>query len=166
LDEIFGRKNFIQASAWFKRVSPANDAAYFSTDHDYVFCVAKNSKYLKLNRLPREEKHNKAFSNPDNDPRGSWNSGTLTGNKTPEERPNLYYAIINPVTGENIFPPNGLTWKYSPERMQELISQKIIYWGRDGKSKSPRVKRFLFNAGDVVPRSIWLFDEVGHTQEA
>jgi len=81
MDEILGRKNFIQTSAWFKRVSPANDAAYFSNDHDYIFCVAINANAFSLKKVPREEKHNKTFSNPDNDPRGAWNSGTLTGNK-------------------------------------------------------------------------------------
>lgn len=166
MDEIFGRRNFIQTSAWFKRVSPANDAKFFSTDHDFVFCVAKNIDHFILNRLPREEKHNKGFSNPDNDPRGLWSSGTLTGNKTPEERRNLYYAIQNPQTGKKIFPPNGITWRYSQDKMEELIAQNTIYWGKDGTSGSPRVKRFLSEAGSVVPRSIWLYDDAGHTQEA
>lgn len=30
----------------------------------------------------------------------------------------------------------------------------------------PRFKKLLSTAGDVVPRSIWGYDEVGHTQEA
>lgn len=166
MDEIFGRRNFVQTSAWFKRVSPANDAKFFSTDHDFVFCIAKNIDQFVLKRLPREEKHNKGFSNPDNDPRGLWSSGTLTGNKSPEERKNLYYAIHNPHTGKKIFPPNGLTWRYSQDTMEELLTQNTIYWGKDGMSTSPRVKRFLSEAGNVVPRSIWLYDDAGHTQEA
>ncbi len=166
MDEIFGRRNFIQTSAWFKRVSPANDAKYFSTDLDFVFCFAKNIDRFELNRLPREEKHNKGYSNPDNDPRGLWSSGTLTGNKTPKERANLYYAIKNPNTGEMVFPPNGLTWRYGQETMEDLLANNLIYWGKTGNSKSPRVKRFLSEAGAIVPRSIWLYDDVGHTQEA
>ena len=94
MDEVFGRKNFLLTTTWFKRVSPANDAKHFSTDNDFVICFAKNIDSFQLNRLAREEKHNKGFSNPDNDPRGLWSSGTLTGNKTPQERPNLYYCLL------------------------------------------------------------------------
>jgi adenine-specific DNA-methyltransferase len=41
-----------------------------------------------------------------------------------------------------------------------------LYWGKDGKSKKPRLKKFLSEAGDVVPRTIWDYGDVGHTQEA
>jgi adenine-specific DNA-methyltransferase len=42
----------------------------------------------------------------------------------------------------------------------------MLYWGVDGKAKMPRLKNFLFDAGNVVPRSIWMYSDVGHTQEA
>lgn len=166
MDEVFGRKNFIQGVTWNRKVSPANDATWFSNDHDFIFVYAKNSECFTVNRLEREEKHNKNYTNPDNDPRGGWNSVTFTGNKTKEERPNLYYPIENPNTGEEIYPPKGLTWRASKERAAELIDDNILYWGKDGNSKSPRMKRFLSEAKPVVPRSVWLYEDVGHTQEA
>ncbi|MBE3672441.1 site-specific DNA-methyltransferase [Pseudoalteromonas distincta] len=166
MDEIFGRKNFIQGITWHRKVSPANDATWFSNDHDFIFVYAKNREVFTVNRLEREAKHNKGYTNPDNDSRGAWNSVTFTGNKTKQERPNLYYPLINPTTGEEIYPPKGLTWRASKERAQKLMSDNILYWGKDGKSKSPRMKGFLSEAKPVVPRSVWLHDEVGHTQEA
>ncbi len=42
----------------------------------------------------------------------------------------------------------------------------MIYWGKDGKSNIPRIKKFLDSSRNVVPRSIWSFNEAGHTQEA
>ncbi len=42
----------------------------------------------------------------------------------------------------------------------------MIYWGKDGLSKSPRIKKFLQDAKPVVPRSIWINSEVGHNQES
>lgn len=42
----------------------------------------------------------------------------------------------------------------------------MIYWGKDGLSKSPRIKKFIEDAKPVVPRSIWMNSEVGHNQEA
>lgn len=42
----------------------------------------------------------------------------------------------------------------------------MIYWGKDGLSRTPRIKKFLSDAKPVVPRSMWLNSEVGHNQEA
>ena len=39
-DEIFGPNNFITILSWQKRVSPANDAKYFSSDHEFVVVYA------------------------------------------------------------------------------------------------------------------------------
>ncbi|HFD87439.1 MAG TPA: hypothetical protein ENJ35_07175, partial [Gammaproteobacteria bacterium] len=39
------------------------------------------------------------------------------------------------------------------------------WWGLDGSNKEPRYKRFLSEVGDLVPRTIWKYDEVGHNQD-
>ncbi len=41
-----------------------------------------------------------------------------------------------------------------------------MYWGKDGKARMPRIKKFLDGGRDVVPRSIWSHSEAGHNQEA
>lgn len=166
LDEVFGRNNFVSNVIWQKRVSPANDAKYLSTDHDNLIIYAKNKASWVLNRLPRGESQNKYYKNPDNDPRGDWNSITYTGNKNKTERPNLYYAIKNPTTGKEVYPPDTLTWRYGLETHQENEKQNLLYWGKDGKSKVPRLKMFLQNAAPVVPRSVWHYSEAGSTQSA
>ena len=166
MDEVFGRQNFIQTITWSRKVSPANDATWFSNDHDFIFVYAKNSNNFNVNRLEREAKHNKNYTNPDNDPRGSWNSVTFTGNKSKDERPNLYYPLINPNNGNEVWPPENLTWRASQERAIDLQKQNLLYWGKEGNSTSPRMKNFLKDAKPVVPRSVWTYDDVGHTQEA
>lgn len=166
LDEIFGRKNFIQTITWNRKVSPANDATWFSNDNDFIFVYAKSSDNFKVNRLNRSEKHNKNYTNPDNDSRGPWNSVTFTGNKSKQERPNLFYPITNPNNGKEVWPPQNLTWRASKERTEHLIKNDLLYWGKDGCSSSPRMKNFLVDAKPVVPRSMWSYDDVGHTQEA
>lgn len=166
LDEVFGRRNFVQGVVWNRKVSPANDAKFFSNDHDYVHVFSKNIDVARVNKLEREEKHNKHYTNPDDDPRGPWNSITFTGNKNKSERPNLYYSVINPTTGEEIFPPENLTWRYSQEKAREMADAGLFYWGKTGISKSPRIKQFLSNAKPVIPRSVWSHDDAGHTQMA
>lgn len=165
-DEIFGRTNFVSSIVWAKRVSPANDAKYFSSDHDFVLVYSKNKPAWSPNRLPRTEAQNAYYKNPDDDHRGPWNSVTYTGNKNKEERPNLYYAITNPNTGDLIYPPNTLTWRYGKETHLENEKNKLLYWGKDGSSKAPRLKMFLDNAEAVVPRSVWSANDSGSTQTA
>lgn len=165
-DEIFGRNNFVSSIIWGKRISPANDAKYFSTDHDFILVYAKSKAAWRPNRLPRSTENNSFYKNPDNDPRGDWNSITYTGNKNRIERPNLYYGIKNPNTGEIVYPPETLTWRYSQDTHNENEKKNILYWGKDGKSKVPRLKMFLENAEAVVPRTIWPASDAGSTQTA
>lgn len=166
LDEIFGRRNFVQCVIWQKRTSPANDAIHFSRDHDYVFVYAKNIDVWRPRRLALNEQQQGNYRNPDDDPRGPWNSAAYTCAKTADERPNLYYPIVNPNTGEEIWPKRTRVWAYNQETHSRHLADNMIYWGADGTSRSPRIKKFLTTAKPVVPRSIWLNSEVGHNQEA
>ena len=166
MDEVFGEENFVTEVVWYKRVSPANDAKWFSGDHDYLLVYAKVKEIWRPNRLPRTEKQKGYYTNPDNDPRGPWNSATYTGPKSKEERPNLYYPIINPNTGQEVWPKDTAVWAYSKELHEEHVRQNLLYWGKSGSSKVPRLKTFLSEAGKVVPRSVWHYDQTGHTQEA
>lgn len=165
-DEVFGEENFVAQIIWNKRVSPARDARFFSTDHEYIIIYAKNKLNLTTNNLPRSEKNNSYYKNPDNDPRGPWNSAAYTCNKTRAERPNLYYSIINPYTGEEIYPKESAVWAYSQEAYHQHVEENLLYWGSDGKSKQPRKKAFLYEVGDVIPRSVWNHSDVGSTQKS
>ena len=166
MNEIFGEENFVAQLVWSKRVSPANDAKWFSSDHEYMVVFARNKENWHPNRLSRSNKQLAYYKNPDNDPRGPWNSAAYTCNKSKSERPNLYYPIINPNTGEEIWPRETAVWAYSKEQHEKNTQQNLIWWGIDGKSKSPRRKQFLSDAKKIVPRSVLYNNEVGSTQSA
>jgi len=166
MNEVFGEENFVASVVWQKRTSPANDAKWFSSDHDYLLVYAKDREQWRPNRLPRNERQTGYYKNPDGDPRGPWNSATYTCNKSREQRPNLYYPVTNPNTGEEILPKPTAVWKCSREEHLRHVEEGLLYWGVDGKARMPRLKVFLSDAGDVVPRSVWLSSDVGHTQEA
>ena len=165
-DEVFGPRSCVAILTWYKRVSPANDAKYFSSDHEYVVVYAKNKDQWHPHRLPRSTEQLKNYKNPDNDPRGPWNSATYTCNKNDEERPNLYHGITNPNTGEVIWPKKTAVWKYDAAAHEEHVRQELVWWGKDGKAKMPRVKLFLDGVRDVVPRSVLSYADCGSTQEA
>lgn len=161
-DEIFGSNNFINNIIWQKKQSPQNDAQYFSDDHDFIICYAKNKKNWNRNYLKRSDKQLKNYKNPDNDERGLWASSDLTV-KTYTE--NYDYPITTP-SGVIIHPTNGRCWMTSKENMQKLVEDNRIWFGKKGDSV-PRYKTFLdeVNQG-IVPTTVWLYDEVGSTQSA
>ncbi len=163
MDEIFGRSNFIAKVIWQKVFSPKNSAKHFSVDHDYVMVFAKNGDMWRPNPMPRTEKQNKAYKNPDNDSRGAWTSGDLSAR-------NPYSAGIYPVTcpsGRVIDgPPPGTYWRVSKKKLKELDDDKRIWWGKNGDG-TPRLKRFLTEVSQGrVPQTFWSYGEVGHTQDA
>lgn len=165
-DEVFGRSNFVANLAWHKRVSPANDAKYFSGDFDHILVFTKQKDSWRPNRLEKNESQLANYRNPDGDHRGSWNSAAYTCAKTAEERPNLYYPILNPNTGEEIWPSRTRVWAYDPNTHAKNAEKGLVYWGKDGKAKMPRIKKFLTETKPVVPRAIWSYDEAGHNQES
>ncbi|MFC7175161.1 site-specific DNA-methyltransferase [Haloplanus litoreus] len=164
--EIYGEENFVANIIWQKKYAPQNDATWFSDDHDYIPVWAKDKSVWRPEKLPRTEKQNKSYTNPDDDPRGPWMSDNYTSNKSKDERPNLYYPIENPNTGEKIFPTEDRVWAYSEEEHQRHVEDNRIWWGKDGTNSSPRYKRFLSEVGGVVPRTFWSYEKAGHNQEA
>ena len=166
LEEIFGEENCISTVCWKNKVSPANDAKYFSDDFDYLICFSKNKTLWQMRGLQREPGQSKYFTNPDNDPRGNWNSATYTCNKSHLERPNLYYPIVHPRTEQEVWPNKTAVWRFSKEKHEELAADNRLYWGKNGDAERPRLKLFESEAGDVTPRSVWLYEEAGHTQGA
>lgn len=165
-DEIFGPRNFIVNLVWHKRVSPANDAHFFSSDHDHLLVYAKDSDRWRPNRLKHSAVQQKYYANPDGDPRGDWNSAAYTCAKTADERPNLFYAILQPNTGKEIWPSRKRVWAYDRAAHESNVAAGLLWWGKDGQSKKPRIKKFFEKARPVVPRSIWTYAEAGHNQEA
>jgi len=161
-DEVFGASNFVGKFIWQRAFAPKNDAKYISTSHDYVLMYAKSINSFNIGRLPRTEEANARYSNPDNDPRGVWQSDNLSVKTyTPEND----YPITSP-TGRVIEPPTGRCWSLSKKAFSERLQDNRIWFGSDGNGV-PRIKRFLHELkhDTMVPTSILFFKEVGHNQE-
>lgn len=162
MDDIFGSENFVTNIIWQKKFSPQNDAKYFSDNHDFVVCYAKDKETWRPVLLPRTEKHNKRYSNPDNDPRGPWSSSGLDVKTYQAE---YDYPITTP-SGRIVNPPTSRCWRCSKEKFEELINDNRIWFGEKGNNV-PRVKRFLSEVKQgITPLTVWLHEDVGHTQSA
>lgn len=162
-DEIFGRKNFVTTVVWQKKYGAKSDSKHLSESHEFVIVYAKNLDKVVINRLPRTEAQDKRYKNQDNDPRGPWTSGDLLRN---EARDYAIYPIISPTTGKKHLPPAGTSWRFNDDKIQELIEDNRIWFGKDGNNV-PRLKRFLDEVSQTVPAITWWgYKEVGHNDEA
>lgn len=121
-DDIFGRKNFIESVVWQKLYTVKNSAKYLSGMHEYLLVYAKNAEKFKINLLPRSEKANKGYSNPDNDPRGKWTTNAIQAR-------NYYslgqYEIVSP-SGKKFKPPTGTSWRISKGNFDKLLADNRI----------------------------------------
>lgn len=138
MNEVFGEENFVAQLVWKSRLSEDTRAKTgVSTDHEYVVCYAR-SESVSLRGV---DKDLTKFSNPDNDPRGSWRSADMTGLAIKEQRPNLHYDLINPVTGINYgCPQRG--WRFEPKVMSKKIAEARVLFPESCEGR-PRHKLFL-----------------------
>lgn len=162
-DEIFGRKNFIDEIVWQRAYAPINLKKTLSRAHDTILVYAKNySIDFKLNTLPRSGEALSRYKNPDNDPRGLWQSDNLWCG--PRVEANVF-EIITP-SGRSIFPPDGYSSRLSKERFEEYVRDNRIWFGPKGDN-TPRIKRFLSEVkSGVVAMTWWTREEIGDNQEA
>jgi len=165
MGQALGDENFVGNIIWQKKYAPANDAKWLSDDHDFIIAYARDKQAWSPGRIGRDEKQDKAYSNPDKDSRGDWKAGDYKCNKNADERPNLYYPIKNPKTGKEVWPQRNAVWRYNKAQHDRNVAEDLVWWGKDGTNEVPAYKRFLSNVGDLVPRTIWKHDEVGHNQD-
>jgi adenine-specific DNA-methyltransferase len=165
MNEVFGEENFVADIIWQKKYSPQNDAKWLSDMHDYIMLYARNKDVWRPIPLPRTREQDAAYKNPDNDKRGPWKATDSTSNKTREQRPNLYYPMINPITGEHVYPPGTRVWAVSKDLYEEMEKDERIWWGENGSNSVPAFKTFLSEVKQGrVPTTLWTYKEVGHNQ--
>ena len=161
-DEIFGEENFVAQIVWERAYAPVNLKKHFSESHDYIVCYGKNINLSINNGLKRSEEADNRYLNPDNDPRGVWQSDNFSVGPAVESN---IYKIISPSGREN-YPPNGRSWRVSEEKFKEMLLDNRVWFGEDGNGV-PRQKRFLSEVkNSITPMTIWKYTEVGHSQDA
>lgn len=157
-DEVFGASNYVSTIVWQHSIQPKGYLGNFSIQHSYVLIYCKDALSFKLGSLERTDEDNKAYSNPDNDPKGPWRSGDV---RNALYRPNLIYDIISP-SGKVIKPcENG--WRWSKETVAEKIKSGEIIFSAD-ETRIIR-KIYLSTLEGRAPETIWFGKDVGTTRE-
>ncbi len=164
-DSVFGRDRFVSTIVWERRTTRENRRA-FSRNHEYLLVYAINPKLWvkRRNDMPLTLEVQGRYNNPDDDPRGPWQSisaNVQDGHATK----NQFYALKSP-SGKIHHPPKGRCWVFSQEKMREEIKNNNIWFGKKGDG-APRIKSFLsLRSRGIIPETMWRASEVGTTADA
>lgn len=164
-DAILGRDNFVTTIVWEQRTTRENRKV-FSNNHEYLLVYAKDIRRFTATRnaLALSPEIRARYKNPDNDPRGPWQSvsaNVQAGHGTPDQ----FYRLVSP-SGKVHYPPHGRCWVYGLKKMHKEIAANNIWFGKDGEGV-PRIKRFLSKAGTgMTPETLWKANDVGTNDHA
>jgi len=165
MDEIWGAENFVTSIAW-QKVFAKKNKALISGSHDHILVYTRNIEAWSRNLLPRDETQLAAFSNPDGDPRGPWQSVAFSVQSESSERRKDYRYEVTLPSGRKVQPPAGRHWNGLESRCEELRSENRLWFGSGGDSP-PRQKVFLSEVQDgIVPDTWWRHEEAGNNQGA
>ena len=162
-DETFGEENFAGQFPWRKRTAKS-DVPFG------VLCYARSDAFVAC-----LEGGTRKYYETDDLPGRPWRIHDLTKQTTASERPNSYFTIVNPKTGEK-YPANpNATWRITIDTIDKYISQNRIVFPGDYdflNISKPALRYFkeddMKKAGDkfgYIPASTNLPDIVGMTQD-
>ena len=168
MDEVFGRRNFVANVVWNKSYAVRSNAEFFSTAHEHILVYCKDRARFQPNKFARTEKQESRYENPDNDPRGPWQSVTMTISLVGGARGRQYaktgkseniFEVKSP-SGKTFRPPPNRCWSRNPEGFAAMDRDGRIWWGHNGDG-APRHKLFLSESEEgVLPTTLWADGEV------
>lgn len=123
-DEIFGLSCYVATISWRKTYSPRNDAHGISGEVEYILVYGKSPNW-QPNKLPRTEKMNSVYKNPDND-HTMWRTSDAFAPSASTHQ-GMVYAIQHPITGELLYPYNGACWPLEQSKMLEQMQEWAEY---------------------------------------
>ncbi len=169
-DEVFGQVNFVALIPWRKRTAKSDVPFGVSQDYEWILIYAKSQSFV----ASIEGKERKYYTTPDF-PNRPWRVHDLTKQTTASERPNSYFTIVNPKTGDK-YPANpNRTWAITEESFEEYYKQdRMVFPGDyDFLNIAKPVLRYwkeddVKKAGEAFGRvavSTKLPDEIGMSQD-
>ena len=169
-DETFGEENFAGQFPWRKRTAKSDVPFGISQDYEWVLCYARSDAFVAC-----LEGGTRKYYETDDLPGRPWRIHDLTKQTSASERPNSFFTIVNPKTGEE-YPANpNRTWAVTKETFEQYYSQNRIVFPGDYdflNISKPALRYFkeddMKKAGDkfgYIPASTNLPDIVGMTQD-
>jgi adenine-specific DNA-methyltransferase len=143
MDEIFGEDFFTNEIIW-KRSLPHNDPKKYGSTHDTIFYYRRssdavfNQQYYGISKEYADSHYNQT---DENGKRYQLTSLSATG-----VGPSRWFGDVE------LLPPSGNHWRYSQEKINELLAAGLIVFTSTGR---PRYKRYLDDATGAALQTIW-----------
>lgn len=143
LDTIFGQNNYINEIIW-ERFNFHADAKRWGRLHDTIFVYVKDSSSIVFNTQRRgyNESYIKSHFQKDAEGRLFSLDNAVGAGQGPAR---LFF-------GELLEPPAGTHWRYSQEKIDQLILENRIVLTKSGR---PRIKRFLDEMPGHAIGDVW-----------
>ena len=155
MDEVFAEANFLATFVRKRRLSTGMRDQPVSPDHEYIVAYANN-----LDRVDLFGTKRRAEEYPFEDAKSRYRSTDLTVGMGKDLRPNQYYAITEPGTQREYWPPETRVWRFEPGTMAKEIDADNIIWPSEvsgGNMTRPRYKtRFSPDELNENPVSTWI----------
>ena len=139
-DEVFGAENFVGQFPWRKRTAKSDVPFGVSADYEYLLAYARSNAFV----ASIEAKERRYFET-DDFPNRPWRTHDLTTQRNASERPNSFFTMVNPKTGEE-YPANpNATWRVTKDTFQEYYNAGKIVFPNDYdflKIKNPVMRYF------------------------
>ncbi|MBD3843690.1 MAG: site-specific DNA-methyltransferase, partial [Campylobacterales bacterium] len=140
-DEIFGDGN-VETYIWY--LNDSAEGSFIKTpsktvrnEHEYIIACFKMTTYKSFEKyLDYRYRDKTDFTNPDNDPRGSWMSGNISRNGIKTTMGSKYFTITTP-TGVKY----SRNWTISKDEYKNLLEDNRLYFSNGGDGV-PRLKIF------------------------
>jgi adenine-specific DNA-methyltransferase len=145
-DEIFGTGCFVADISWQRTYSTRNDSKGIVREVEHILVYGKQPDW-QPDKLPRTEKMNSIYKNPDNETQ-PWTSDNpfAPGAATHQ---GMVYAIQHPFTGTMIYPSNSQCWRYQQDTMLDIMRGWCDYELRDLQDAKERAKICGVSESDV-----------------
>ena len=123
--DVFGPPNYVATFPWRKRTAKSDVPFGVSQDYEWIVCYAKSSKFIAS-----VEGKERQYYETEDFPGRPWRVHDLTKQTSASERPNSYFTIVNPKTGEE-YPANpNRTWAITEETFKGYYDvDRIVFPG-------------------------------------
>ena len=169
-DEIFGEEHYAGKFPWRKRTAKSDVPFGISQDYEWILCYAKSMEFIAC-----LEGGTRKYYETDDLPGRPWRVHDLTKQTSASERPNSYFTMIDPKTG-NEYPANpNRTWAITEETFKKYYAENRIVFPGDYdilNISKPAFRYFkeddMAKAGErfgFIPVSTNLPNDIGMTQD-
>jgi len=143
LDKVFGMGNFRNEIIWKRTNAKSNATKSFAVLVDTIFFYSKSDKF-KLNLIRGDYSQEQMLRYKQQDGKGVYRCDDLTA-------PGKGRQFI----WRGVHPGNNRSWRFSEEAMEELITQDLIVYQKDGRPRKDGLKKYLSETEGALIGNLW-----------